>query len=247
MRKAFLTYLTICAILFTGWQISRAATDIGLPLMGTSYTPSGGGGTGCGAASFALDGNNNANKSTGTSLPVTLTTTGGCGIIVVGLVGFDVSAGVPTATGLTFTQRGSGINVGGQFTQVYTAPYSTNFSGTITATTSSSGFDTVLAFGISGPPSSSFFDTNASLPGQNTTAGATTTATISTSNANDFIYFIGLDENNSSTAITAPFTVLYHANLMVSGYQIVSSTQSSISATYTTPSFQGSQIDAIIK
>jgi hypothetical protein len=44
MRRAFLAYIALCAVLFAGWQVSRAATDIGLTTMGvTYYAPSGGG------------------------------------------------------------------------------------------------------------------------------------------------------------------------------------------------------------
>lgn len=188
---------------------------------------------------LSLDGEGTANAGAGTSVSVPLTTTTGSGVIVVLYIGnaAPAASNPVTGAGLSFTNRFS-TSSGGNFFAEYTAPYTSNFSGNITVTASASTFLTSLAFGIGGAATSSFFDANGSLPG---TAGSGNT-TISTSNANDFIF--GFNVNNAG-APGAPWTLIdatAQSNFLQASYRIESTTQTNI----TYPATGGGGMDAIV-
>jgi hypothetical protein len=162
---------------------------------------------------------------------------------------------VPTATGLTFTLRGStsgntSTNNGMILSEYYAIASATQSSKIITATTTSAADTiTMVAFGVSGGNTSTPFDTHSGLPAsaQNLTAtGSTVVITgFSTSNANDMIiasamamanifasmpgnatsYTAGPFVNNSGASTFAPTT---------SEYDIVSASQSSVSVGWAT-------------
>jgi hypothetical protein len=173
-----------------------------------------------------------------------LTTTAGSGVIVLAaqVDGGFVPSGVPTATGLTFTPR-STTTVGSSTVATFTAPYSTNFTGTIALNTTGTGTIIQLAaFAIGHAPTSSYFDPNASVPN----VVASGDPTITTSNANDFLFAV---ENTTGTGPTAgtgfteliPFTF---NNFMVQ-YQIVSATGSYTAALGSGGPALGAIMDAI--
>lgn len=172
-----------------------------------------------------------SNSVTSSPLTLSLTTTGGSGYIIceAGFAGIS-STGVPTATGLTFTQR---LNLTSNLYEWY-APYSSNFSGTISIGFSGGGTCAGCAFGVSGATG---FDTNVSLPGTNSTGGSSPggAASGSTSGSNNFIFAIYTtgDIAGPGTGWTCPNTPNTYSNFTMPEYKIVSSPQSSLVGTYT--------------
>lgn len=185
-----------------------------------------------GAPVLALDGNSGGiNNSTGT-LVAALTTVNGSGVIVVGVI-TNGSVSTITASGLTFTKRGTTVVTGTANVEQWTASYTTNFSGNITVTMATAVFTTVNAWGVSGTKSSSFFD--AGGPATSTT----TNPSITTTNANDFIYAVMTSGGSASAA--APWILLSGANFGLFMYQIVSAT-----GTYTPAESVGASSGGIV-
>ena len=141
---------------------------------------------------LSLDGSNFANANPSSSVVISLTTTAGSGVIVVSYIGnaAPASSNAVTASGLTFTQRGTTGNTGGDYLAEFTAPYTSNFSGNITVTASSSTYLTAVVFGIGGAATSSYFDTNGSLPldALSSNADSTGAGPISTTASHTFIF-----------------------------------------------------------
>lgn len=188
------------------------------------------------ATGLVLDGHASGNITTGTTASLTLTTTQGSGTIIVCAMTVAASfTGVPTATGLTFVSRGSVTSAGGVFLQAFEAPYSSNFSGTISITSASSGELDMRAFGVA---NSSGFDTG----GPQTASTFGTNASITTAHAADFVYF---QAANGSGGVGGSWTnvdgTALGANNQCVGYQIVSAT-----GTYTTAISGGTILGAII-
>lgn len=192
--------------------------------------------------SLSLDGTPVAAGQSSTTITLTgFTTTAGSGEIVVCILSNAASVVSVTATGLTFTARnaysgGFGFSIGA----VYTAPYTTNFSGTITVTLASATGGRGVVFAVGGANTSTPFDSGG--PQNNNGTGA---PSITTTNANDFVY---TSTNTSLTTTTAGtgWTLISSAGGMLVEYQIVSAT-----GTYTTTigggTLQGSIIDAIVQ
>lgn len=189
--------------------------------------------------SLALGAEATANTGSGASVTIPLTTQGSSGVIVVLYVGNLAEGANPTAPGLTFTKRTlANPQSGSNFIAEFTAPFTSSFSNTITVNASGSTFITALAFEIKVAATSSIFDANGSLPGSATSG----TITYSTSNANDFIFTWAV--NNS--ALGAPWTEIdatARGNFLSNGYQVVSSTQTSQTASAT----GGGAVDAIVQ
>ena len=147
-----------------------------------------------------------------------------------------------TAVGLTFTSRSTANDGAGDYVFTYTAPYTSNFSGSIAVVMNSASYTTIAAFGIGGAATSSYFDTNASLPGV-VNADQANGATISTTNANDFLMFV---VGGNCTTVDSPWTTLVSADYLTVAYLIVSSPQSDIYATLSSGA-SPSITDAIVK
>ncbi len=175
-------------------------------------------------APLALDGHVSANTSV-QSNPVTLTTTGGSGVIIVGVISNATSVTSVTAVGLTFTARGDGG--GTTLVKTYSAPYTTNFSGTITVLVDSDAFTTVTAFGISGAKTSNFFDPNLASPAQSDVVYPPVTTT----NANDFIFVCAAPADSPDYTAGAGWTLIDGTNFSFTEYQIVSATQANLTPT----------------
>lgn len=231
MRKLFPA--AILALFLLGWSsfvsgpVALAQSNIiGSGIYGDVKVSGGG----C-AASQALDGSNEANTGGATSVGATLTTTGGCGVIVAAVSSNQTITGV-SATGLTFTQRAT-ITTGSNITYEFTAPYSSNFSGTITANASSSSFITLIVFGAGGAPSSNYFDPNLA-------SAVTGTGTLSatTTHSNDIIF--SMDSNTLNGADSGYILIQSASNFMRVQYRI------SAAGTYTDSNPGGTGIlDAI--
>lgn len=176
--------------------------------------------------SLSLDGSASAVNFFATTVTTgTLTTTTGSGVIICALLvgGSASTSGIPTATGLTFTLRK--FQTSGAITvYIYTAPYTTNFSGTVTVNITGGGaIIEACAFGIGGAATTSSFDPNASVP--NAVTG--TDPSVTTSNANDFLVAAEYTTSNGPTAGTGFTEVIpvTFTQFMVQ-YRIVSATGS---------------------
>jgi hypothetical protein len=131
----------------------------------------------------------------------------------------------------------------GQCLYVYYALTGTQ-TGSFTITISMSTNDNycVQAFGITGANTATPFDTNTNLPrtASGTTSSKPTVSGVSTSNANDMILaFEGQTSSTAQTAgssFTAPANLLHNVNSLGNNveYEIVTSTQSSISVSFGT-------------
>lgn len=205
--------------------------------MGRGFGHLGAIGKGGGSVPFALDGNSGVVGEVGSSFVLPLTTANGSGVIVVGGLSNSSIVSV-TAAGLTFTQRATNPS---PLVFEYTAPYTTNFSGNITVTTSSASGGTGLAFGISGAKTASYFDPNVSLPA----LSATASPIASTTNANDFIFAL-IKPNGATSTPGTGWTLLGSGGFFTAQYQIVTTIQSGL-VTTSTPNPLGGIIDAIVK
>lgn len=175
---------------------------------------------------LALDGSAGSN-STGFSSAVTLTTTA-AGVVTCALLMNSAGniTGITDDAGLTYTVRETNFS-GGDHVETWSAiSAGAHASNTITAVfNDSSGFTTMVCFGVSGTPASSVYDVNVSLPNK----GNSDPRTVSTTAADTFIY--GAFRMNGTPSPTAGtgFTTLYGANYFVVEYKIVSAPQTALS------------------
>ena len=137
---------------------------------------------GSGNVPFAIDGGSTVAETTISSTP-SLTTANGSGVIVIGLAIAGIQTAIISGPGLSFTPIGIKPLLLANTNNVYmwTAPYSSNFSGNITVTLSGSVYHIVSVLAISGAKTSSPND--AGGPVDNTSAAPTMT----TLNANDCV------------------------------------------------------------
>jgi len=131
----------------------------------------------------------------------------------------------PAVTGVTWTQRASINNGGGQFLDLWFAIPSVPISGvqyTITQTGTNfleGAFSLFTGVTNSATP----YDSNGSLPATVTLAGNPPVAQITTSNANDVL--VGF-ANNASVGVGSGYTTQLASSFMTIVYQIVSATVS---------------------
>jgi hypothetical protein len=217
-------FLLVTALLLAAGPASSGS----LTLTGVGG-PAGGGGGG----SLSLDGTpQTVNNSLGTLTTGTLTTSVGTGIIVVAISSNASSVTSITAVGLTFTQQSTiqgGTGGGsGNYSYVWTAPYSTNFSGTITIVMSSAAYTTAVAFGVG---NANTLDGSPVTIAGTPTNSDTFSSSISTSSANDFVFTVCAPQNNmNSTAgsIQSAATLLLGTDYANVQYNIVSGTLTSV-------------------
>lgn len=136
---------------------------------------------------FSIEGTQNAAWSSGTTIALPAITTTGSGepIVVVVMQNAGAISSV-TSAHLTFTQRAS-AGAGGPQEWVATASGPLTSESITVNFSSAPTFGNATAFGILGTPSSSYYDTNAALPVQNTTAAD---PTFSTTAANTIVIAI---------------------------------------------------------
>lgn len=205
-------------------------------------------------ASLALDGSTGLYGNVVSSVTLTLTTSSANDVIEVGAEANATSGTITissvTATGLTFTQRSHVSPLANQIVDVWYAKASSALSSVaITVNFSqSTNFYVATAFGISGANTASPFDTNASVPVANTAAAD---PTISTSNANDFIFGVMRFSTGASPTAGTGWTAIYNpaTKYFLAEYKIVSATQSglSIAVGTGTGTENGSIGDAIVQ
>jgi hypothetical protein len=188
----------------------------------------GGGFGGAAAAPFGLDGVANG------SGPATLTTAYRDVIIYVvtfsGAGGLHVTSVSDTA-GNTWANRAAVPQSGPNAIEVWYAKASGPLSSDVITPTFSGAASSQasIAFGVSCANLSTPFDSNGSLP--NTIANLATAATISTSNANDFIYGFYVFAGTATPTAGSGFTLISNVGsfgYMMTEYQIVTSTQSGL-------------------
>jgi hypothetical protein len=154
----------------------------------------------------------------------------------------------PTASGLTFTQRAYEQGGDGDCVAEYYAIASSTISEAVTCEFTGGFSEECQMWGIGGANTASPFDPNVSLPCENSN-GASATApscVVSTSDANTFIFGAATDGANEVWTAGGSFTLLSGAaggcnHWAASGtqsrgcaeYQVVSSTQSSLSVGFT--------------
>lgn len=178
---------------------------------------------------LSLDGSANVYAGSGTSVVTgTLTCSNAGNVIIVGCVsnGTDISS--ISGGGVTFTSRGK-TNTGSNYTETWVGYASGTFNSTVTVNfNSSASYATVHAWGINGAPSSSYFDTHASLP----SIGTTTPGTVSTTANDTFIFAIFRATDDDTPSVGATWTEIYGSSgggFLLSQYKIVASAQTGLS------------------
>jgi hypothetical protein len=193
---------------------------------------------------LALDGTpvNGSQGSGTTAVTGTLSTSNGSGNIVIAIASNAGPVVSVAASGLSFAQRLTITGTQGPaLLAVYTAVYTTNFSGAITVTmTVANQYSEVIAWGVSGSPATAQFDTGAGIPGSSTS----TTSPITTTNPNDFVYSVNALSATTDTP-GAGWTLIATTGFLLCEYQIVSST-GTFTGTTGGGLTQGSIIDAIV-
>lgn len=210
----------------SGVSVSYPSSTLNVAAMHTYSCASG---TIADASVLALDGGTENGCSGVSSCAATLTTSDTNDVIIV-YCQISTSGGVfstPTAAGLTFTQRGTTFSNGENRTEgVWYAVASSAISKSIVCNWTGSQMGQILAFAVNGANTTSPFDTNASLPYYNAGFPVAPSCTISTSNANDFIYTIAI---NNGEAVPGPGGSF--SSSIVTGYayyDIVSAVQTNL-------------------
>lgn len=195
------------------------------------------------ASGLTLDGSvSSANACTAsmTSCSVTLTTSKPNDVIVVYCAAdrANETFNAPTASGLTFTQRGTTFSRDTRSQAFWYAIAPNPISESITCSWSRATGAGMLAFGVNGANTTAPFDTNASLPFFSAvpSSGTSIDCVISTSNANDFIYGIAYGNTGEITGNPAsPFSNILAANndYVPGSYAIFSAVQTDLTVTWT--------------
>jgi len=210
--------------------------------------------------SMALDGDVVGYDKTGSTPSVSLTTSNAGDVIIV-LVSTSVSSGSPPKVSSISSPhvswkssaRGTGGDGITDYEEWYGIASSALSSETITVHLSGSPADdsTIVAFGISGANTASPFDSHSGLPAWASGSGGSPSVSISTSNANDFIFGVevrGCPSANgahystiASDGCSANYTDVY------AEYQIVSSAKSSFAVNWgSTASYWDIMGDAVV-
>ena len=209
------------------------------------------------AQGLGIDGHNYlATPSVTSSKTVSLTTSNANDLVIVYAVSGDskdhqyfAPVQSVTASGLTFQLRHQYQVVSSasgwywdleEWYAVASSPLSST-AITITWSTQPASFIIVDAFGISGANNSSPFDSNAGLP--STSSGSF--PSVSTSNTNDMIISLEATDNTAQPTAGSGFTPIdASGHYFASEYQMVSTTQSSLSVTFTNSNGGSSDVEA---
>lgn len=204
---------------------------------------------------LALDGHGSGNNAAGLSATVTYSpaTTNDTLYCLAGL-NSGATAGVTISTIAdgtnTWAKRNTGSNTssgGGNNCDVELWSTTWASSGSITLTITVTGVVNValacVGWGVSGGPSSSQYDTNASSLTGATGTSNSPSATVSTSNANDFLISAQGQRGRPTPTLPTNFTIIDTATANTgtaatsiavnAAYQVVSATQSALAETWT--------------
>jgi hypothetical protein len=189
---------------------------------------------------FTLDGTGSAASGGGATIVLTLTTANPNDVLYLSVVesgGFTVNTVVSSPV-LTWTQRASVLFSTTRHLETWYAVWSSSGSITLTVTMSGGTNAAGVAFGITGANTASPFDSGAGIPGSASgAAGTSASATISTTNYNDFIIgALGLQGVPALTHGTGFTTILTQAATTretSDEYQVVTSAQTNLAVGYT--------------
>jgi len=193
---------------------------------------------------LSVDGSTSIGVSFSRTATATLTTSHSPDVIIALITVYSGSSSITissiSSTHLTFTERGSVNNANHEEIEEWYAIASSPISSeTITVTFSGTAYATGTIFGISGANTASPFDSNSGSP-KTATGNSGTAASISgfsTSNANDMIIAAyGAPGSADSVTVGSGYTMIYHGHNpqnFGSEYQVVSSTQSSVTLGFT--------------
>ena len=160
---------------------------------------------------LTLDGSNIASSNSTSSQAVVLSTTNTNDVIIVVANTFNQAPTGISGGGLSWTQRKAVSQAGTGYTTYLTewwAPAAAALSSaSISVTTATNTYITVIAFGISGANTISPFDSNATLPGHdgsNSNPNSSPGAYViwSTTNANDFAFVVFASSDNAAQTWT---------------------------------------------
>jgi hypothetical protein len=187
---------------------------------------------------FGLDGSNSGVTSGGGDRTITLTlrTTYPNDVLYISVTENDARevTGI-TSTGLTWSLRATATRTSGVKVETWYAVKTDSGSTAITISFDDMTNGAAVAFGVSGANTASPFD---GTPGTNNDHSSTATASITTTNANDFIIgAVGISSEPTVTQGTGYTLILTRANLRETSteYRIVGST-GSYSPSFTLPS-----------
>ncbi len=150
------------------------------------------------------------NASSG-SVSLTTTSTSDIIYVVAAVKSSTITVNTPTATGLTFTLRGSASNAGNGKVWAWYAVSGSTFSGSISATLSGSATFTLTVFGIKGANTASPFDSGVSSPVTATGTSTSATVTMNPSGTNDFIIGAAYINNNPTVNVGSGFALIANA------------------------------------
>lgn len=199
------------------------------------------------SAALAIDGSSGFYLASGTSYNITLSTTNSNDLIVVMSAQNGQAISSVTGTGLTFTLRTktTGTNDIEEWTAVASSALSSEVITISYASTATAAVGT--AFGVSGTNTSSPYDSNASIPVENTTAAD---PTFSTTGATTLVFGAVRTSSVSSPTAGTGWTLIYApaTKYFMAQYQTFSSSQTgtTFAVGTGTGNENGSIVDAVV-
>jgi hypothetical protein len=197
-------------------------------LLARKRAPAAGGGGG-GANLITLDGSAAASGGSATSTTISITTSQPNDLILLAVQNNDNVSVSVTSPHLTWTYTiPKGVGSTGLWSAFSTGALTTPEVVTITFPGTESFWSNVI-WGLNGVPSSGYFDPNGALPGLTST---TTPLTLTTSNANDFLFAAYADNSGAGIAPGTGWTLIPGSggNFMGVIYKLVTATQSATPA-----------------
>jgi hypothetical protein len=176
---------------------------------------------------MALDGKVHGNFVSGSSTTLSLTTANANDVIIAAVTVNGTTVSSISSGHLNFTLRKrEQVSGGSYYLDVWyaVAPVALSAEAITVTLSGSSAYCTVDIFGVSGANTSAIFDSNSSLP----TAVQSGDVTLSTSNANDFIFGAYRFASTPSPTAGAGWTQISGANYQLVEYQIASAVQSKL-------------------
>jgi hypothetical protein len=180
--------------------------------------------------------------SAGVSVASGVTTTGSSGILVTAIM-FNTGNGpivsVVSSPALTWAQRGTVCGDPTRSVVVYTAPYSSSFSGSVTVTNTGNGFIDQIVFAVKGAAATPF---DSAGPVCATTGGGTGPS-IALANNHDFV-FCNMGFSGFSYALGTGWTAVGGTAWVQGVMQQTTSTGGSFTCTVTAAGIDAGTIDA---
>jgi hypothetical protein len=189
-----------------------------------------------------LDGTGNNQCTTSTTCTATLSTSHTNDVVVAACygAGSGLTFSISDTGGLTWHQRSATYSPSNnrQIAVFYAAAASALSSDSIKCTSSVNSNLVAILWAVNGANTVSPFDSNAGLPGTKSGSSASPSCTVSTSNANDFVFAIAQTVGAVTwTASPSGFSLIAQNTAAgpssIADYEVVSSTQSSVTESWT--------------